>query len=216
MQSAVYSTMETPRIAVLGIQGGIEEHLSMLTSIPDIKAYPARKASELECADGIILPGGESTAIGKLIEDFALSDVIKQKAQAGTPIWGTCAGAILLATSIVNDTRRHLALMDITVKRNAYGSQINSFVENIILPFLGNEAFPLVFIRAPIITSVQNDVQILASLNNNSIAVKQNNLIATTFHPELTDDNRFHLWFATIVKTEHRKRAHLHLISSLL
>lgn len=194
--------MKTPRIAVLGIQGGIEEHLAMLKRIPDIHAYPARMACELECADGIVLPGGESTVIGKLLEDLALSAIIKQKAQAGTPIWGTCAGAILLAQSIENDTRRHIAIMDITVKRNAYGSQINSFVDYAVLPFLGNEPFPLVFIRAPIITAVRNDAQILAYLNNDIIAVQQKNLIATTFHPELTDDIRFHSWFANMVKDQ--------------
>ncbi|HON88377.1 MAG TPA: pyridoxal 5'-phosphate synthase glutaminase subunit PdxT [Spirochaetia bacterium] len=194
--------MRTPRIAILGIQGGIEEHLAMLQRIPDIVSYATYKTSELASADGIILPGGESTAIGKLIEDFALKDVIKQKAQAGTPIWGTCAGAILLAKSIENDTRRHLAVMDITIKRNAYGTQINSFVTYTVLPFLGNEAFPIVCIRAPIITAVEGTARILAHLNSDIIAVQQGNLIATTFHPELTEDSRFHLWFANLVKKQ--------------
>lgn len=198
--------MKTPAIAVLGIQGGIEEHLAMLKTVPGIEAFATIKAYELEAADGIILPGGESTAIGKLIEDFGLAHSITQKAHAGAPIWGTCAGAILLAKTIENDFRCHLALMDITIKRNAYGTQMNSFIDYQVLPFLGSEVFPLVFIRAPIITRVYGNAIILGKHGNDIIAVQQENLIATTFHPELAENNRFHAWFANKV-LEHSRQA---------
>ena len=187
-------------IAVLGIQGGIEEHIAALRTIPGIRAIATIKPHELAAADGIILPGGESTAIGKLLADFDLVPIIQDKARSGTPVWGTCAGAILLANKLDNDHLTHLGLMDIVVTRNAYGSQANSFVEYAELPFLGAKPFPLVFIRAPVITEAGQGTEILATRGKEIIACRSANLIATTFHPELTEDSRFHAWFAEIVK----------------
>lgn len=187
-------------IGILGMQGAITEHQEILIQIPHTKTRIVKTAKDLDCIDGLILPGGESTAIGKLLDYFSLKEILQQKIISGLPVFGTCAGLILLAKNIENQTNTHLATMDITVKRNGYGSQLNSFSTNLLIPTIDkNMPIPLVFIRAPYITKTDKDVQILATLDNKIIAARQKNMLVSSFHPELTCDLRFHQYFLSMI-----------------
>lgn len=186
-------------IGILALQGSIIEHLRMLSKIEGINPLEVKSVSDLHRVSGLILPGGESTAIGKLLKDFGLSEPIIKRAHEGMPLWGTCAGMILMAKEIVNENYVHLGLMDISVRRNAYGSQLESFSSTISIPQISKEDIPLIFIRAPWVERVGEDVHILATLDNRIIAVQQNNLLATSFHPELTTNLDFHQYFAKLV-----------------
>ena len=188
-------------IGILGMQGAIAEHQEILMQIPHIKTRIVKTAKDLDCIDGLILPGGESTAIGKLLDCFSLKEILQQKIISGLPVFGTCAGLILLAKNIENQTNTHLATMDITVKRNGYGSQLDSFSTNLLIPTIDkNMPIPsLVFIRAPYITKTDKDVQILATLDNKIIAARQKNMLVSSFHPELTCDLRFHQYFLSMI-----------------
>lgn len=187
-------------IGILGMQGAIAEHQEILLQIPDTKTRIVKTAKDLDCIDGLILPGGESTAIGKLLDYFSLKEIFQQKIISGLPVFGTCAGLILLAKNIENQTNTHLATMDITVKRNGYGSQLDSFSTNLLIPTIDkNMPIPLVFIRAPYITKTGKDVQILATLDNKIIAARQKNMLVSSFHPELTCDLRFHQYFLSMI-----------------
>lgn len=187
------------KIGVLALQGGVIEHINCLKGL-DCETIEVRKPEELNDLDGIILPGGESTTIGKLIKKSGILDKLKEKIINGFPVWGTCAGMILLAKNIENDEARHMQVMDITVKRNAYGSQVNSFSLQKMIDEVCSEEIPLVFIRAPYITEVGNNVQVLCKVNENIVAVRQANMLATSFHPELTDNLEFHKYFVNICK----------------
>lgn len=187
-------------IGILGMQGAIAEHQEILLQIPHTKTRIVKTAKDLDCIDGLILPGGESTAIGKLLDYFSLKEILWQKIISGLPVFGTCAGLILLAKNIENQTNTHLATMDITVKRNGYGSQLDSFSTNLLIPTIDkNMPIPLVFIRAPYITKTDKDVQILATLDNKIIAARQKNMLVSSFHPELTCDLRFHQYFLSMI-----------------
>ncbi|WP_370840305.1 pyridoxal 5'-phosphate synthase glutaminase subunit PdxT [Megamonas funiformis] len=187
-------------IGILGMQGAIVEHQAILLQIPHTKTRIVKTAKDLDCIDGLILPGGESTAIGKLLDYFSLKEILRQKIISGLPVFGTCAGLILLAKNIENQTNTHLATMDITVKRNGYGSQLDSFSTNLLIPTIDkNMPIPLVFIRAPYITKTDKDVQILATLDNKIIAARQKNMLVSSFHPELTCDLRFHQYFLSMI-----------------
>lgn len=187
-------------IGILGMQGAIAEHQEILLQIPHTKTRIVKTAKDLDCIDGLILPGGESTAIGKLLDYFSLKEILQQKIISGLPVFGTCAGLILLAKNIENQTNTHLATMDITVKRNGYGSQLDSFSTNLLIPTIDkNMPIPLVFIRAPYITKTSKDVQILATLDNKIIAARQKNMLVSSFHPELTNDFRFHQYFLSMI-----------------
>ena len=187
-------------IGILGMQGAIAEHQEILLQIPHTKTRIVKTAKDLDCIDGLILPGGESTAIGKLLDYFSLKEILQQKIISGLPVFGTCAGLILLAKNIENQTNTHLETMDITVKRNGYGSQLDSFSTNLLIPTIDkNMPIPLVFIRAPYITKTDKDVQILATLDNKIIAARQKNMLVSSFHPELTNDLRFHQYFLSMI-----------------
>lgn len=187
-------------IGILGMQGAIAEHQEILLQIPHTKTRIVKTAKDLDCIDGLILPGGESTAIGKLLDYFSLKEILQQKIILGLPVFGTCAGLILLAKNIENETNTHLATMDIAVKRNGYGSQLDSFSTNLLIPTIDkNMPIPLVFIRAPYITKTSKDVQILATLDNKIIAARQKNMLVSSFHPELTCDLRFHQYFLSMI-----------------
>lgn len=187
-------------IGILGMQGAIAEHQEILMQIPHTKTRIVKTAKDLDCIDGLILPGGESTAIGKLLDYFSLKEILQEKIISGLPVFGTCAGLILLAKNIENQTNTHLATMDITVKRNGYGSQLDSFSTNLLIPTIDkNMPIPLVFIRAPYITKTDKDVQILATLDNKIIAARQKNMLVSSFHPELTCDLRFHQYFLSMI-----------------
>jgi 5'-phosphate synthase pdxT subunit len=191
------------KIGILALQGDFAEHSATLMHL-GVETRQVRQPDHLNSLDGLIIPGGESTTIGKLAEDYQLIDPIRKFATE-QPIWGTCAGAILLS----KDARRQqplLGLMDITVERNAFGRQVASFEIDIEVPVLAtldpqdNHPFHAVFIRAPLIETVGGKAQTLATLPDGRIvAAQQGNLLATVFHPELTNDDRFHRYFLTLV-----------------
>lgn len=198
------------RVGVLALQGAFIEHIHILQSL-GVEAREVRLPEHLAGLDGLILPGGESTAIGKLAVAYGLVEPVRRMAAGGLPIWGTCAGMILLARDIGGLDQPLLGLMDIVVRRNAFGAQVHSFVEEIDIPALGDgqAPFPAVFIRAPWIERVGPGVEILARLPDGPIvAARQGNLVATAFHPELTDDRRFHRYFLSIVSSA-RGKGHL-------
>ena len=187
------------RIGVLASQGAFAEHIAVLRQL-GVEALPVRLPHELEGLDGLIIPGGESTSIRKLMVDYNLINEIGNLAQNDLPIFGTCAGMILLANEILDSEIEPLALMDLTVRRNAFGRQRESFETELPIPVLGEKPFPGVFIRAPIIEQSNSKVEILAKLaNGTSVAARQGKLLASAFHPELTDDLRFHQYFLDIV-----------------
>lgn len=186
-------------IGVLALQGDFAEHMATLTRI-GVDAREVRKADDLEGVDALIIPGGESTTIGKLMARYGLDEAIRARAKHGMPIYGTCAGLILLAQAIEGSDQPRLGLMDIAVIRNAFGRQIESFEADI--PFAPTPDQPVrgVFIRAPIVSRVGAGVQTLSVFDGKIVAVQQGNLLATAFHPELTDDTRVHRYFLTLVK----------------
>jgi 5'-phosphate synthase pdxT subunit len=189
-----------PTIGVLALQGAFIEHARKLERIA-VEAREVRLPPDVAGLDGLIIPGGESTTIGKLIERFSLRDPILALAAANRPIWGTCAGLILLGREVDPDTRARkqplLGLLDVAVRRNAFGAQIDSFETTLDVPVLGPAPLPAVFIRAPVVSAVGPAVEVLARLpGGQPVAVRQGNLVGTAFHPELTADDRFHAWFA--------------------
>ncbi|MBI3733614.1 MAG: pyridoxal 5'-phosphate synthase glutaminase subunit PdxT [Chloroflexi bacterium] len=182
-------------IAVLALQGAFREHVSMLKQM-GVEAHEARLPEDLARADGLIIPGGESTTIGKLARAYNLIEPIRQMARAGKPVWGTCAGMIVLAKDIGPEPP-HVAVMDVKVQRNAFGRQVDSFEADLDVPALGPPPpFHAIFIRAPLIESVGAGIEVLAQLDDGTIvAARQGNLLVTSFHPELTRDPRFHRLF---------------------
>ena len=182
------------KIGILGFQGAFLEHQQHIASIGH-EAVDVRYVEQLDEIDGIILPGGESTTMGKLLNYTGMMEPLRQRIQAGLPVWGTCAGMILLAKELVNDPVRHLAVMDIAVRRNAYGTQIDSFDVDVVIPEISADPMPLVFIRAPYITEVKENVKVLCKVDGNIVAARQGNMLATSFHPELTDNTAFHEYF---------------------
>ena len=187
------------KIGVLASQGAFAEHISILHRL-NVEAVPVRLPQELRELDGLIIPGGESTSIGRLMLDYNLMDDIGELARNGLPTFGTCAGMILLAEKISDSCPESLGVMNVTVRRNAFGRQRESFETELLIPVLGEKSFPGVFIRAPIIERVNSEVEVLARLADDTmVAVRQGKLLASSFHPELTDDLRFHQYFLDIV-----------------
>ena len=176
------------------MQGAYTEHISMLKKL-DVDVVEIRNKEDLKNIDGLIIPGGESTTMGKLIRSLDIYDDLKEKIESGLPVWGM----ILLARSIYEDDTKHLATMDIEVKRNAYGRQLGSFDTKSFVKGIGEDV-EMVFIRAPYIEYVGNNVEVLSIVDGNIVAAKENNMLVTSFHPELTDDNRVHKYFIDMVK----------------
>lgn len=185
-------------IGVLASQGAFVEHIVMLRQL-EVEAGPVRLPRELDGLDGLVIPGGESTSISKLMRDYDLMNGVRNLAREGLPIFGTCAGMILLASEISDSDVEPLSVMDITVRRNAFGRQRDSFETELSIPVLGEEPFPGVFIRAPVIVRVNSGVETLAKLGDTIVAARQGKLLASAFHPELTDDLRFHQYFLDMV-----------------
>jgi len=187
------------KIGVLASQGAFIEHIIALNKL-DIEAVPVRLPGELKGVDGLIIPGGESTTISLLMNAYDLMQEIASLARGGMPVFGTCAGMIMMAKQISGNNTQSLGLMDISVKRNAFGRQVDSFETELNIPVLGKKPFPAVFIRAPIIEHHAKGVEVLARLDDNTmVAARQGKMLATAFHPELTDDLRFHGYFLEIV-----------------
>jgi pyridoxal 5'-phosphate synthase pdxT subunit len=199
--------MTTVRIGVLALQGDFAEHIAMLRSI-GVDAIEVRLPAQLALIDALIIPGGESTTITRLLDIYELREPIRRLGQAGLPIWGTCAGAIVLANEATDLDRPNLALMDIDVRRNAFGRQVDSFEEDLRIPALGERRFHAVFIRAPIIERAGAAVEVLATLPDGTIvAAREGGLLATAFHPELTGDARFHSLLAKLAEAYRAARA---------
>ncbi|MEW8995135.1 MAG: pyridoxal 5'-phosphate synthase glutaminase subunit PdxT [Clostridium sp.] len=187
-------------IGVLDLQGAVKEHVDRINNISGATALRVKNRADLEAIDGLIIPGGESTTIGKLLRDFHMLSPLKSKIENGLPVWGTCAGMIILAKSILGSNYSHLGVMDIEVRRNAYGSQLDSFITDEIVKDVSEETIPLVFIRAPYVEKVHEDVQVLCKLKDKIVACKQENMLATSFHPELTKDLTMHKYFYNMCK----------------
>jgi 5'-phosphate synthase pdxT subunit len=183
---------------VLALQGAFREHLQALRQL-DVKVFPVRKPAELAACDVLIIPGGESTTIGRLLVEFGLIDPLLEQAQRGMPLFGTCAGMVLLAREIEDSAQPRLGLMDITVRRNAFGRQVESFEADLRIPVLGEQPFRGVFIRAPYVTRVGPEVEVLCQLEDKAVLVRQGKNLAAAFHPELTGDLRLHRYFLTVV-----------------
>jgi len=187
------------KVGVLALQGTFIEHIDMLRQL-GVESYPIRLPHELDTLDGLIIPGGESTTMLRLMESFRLIQPIKEIARDGLAIWGTCAGMVLLAKDVSNYEMETLGLMDTKVRRNAFGSQVDSFEADLEIPLVGAELFHAVFIRAPIIEEARPGVKVLSRLPNGTIvAIRQNRLLACAFHPEFTNDLRFHTYFLNMV-----------------
>jgi 5'-phosphate synthase pdxT subunit len=195
-----------PKIGVLALQGDFAEHIHMLRHL-GVEAREVRLPAELEGLDGLIIPGGESTTIGKLAKEYGLIEPLRAFG-ADKPIWGTCAGAILLSKDATKAKQDQplLGLMDVTIQRNAFGRQVNSFELEMNVPVLAkfgqdNPPFSAIFIRAPLIESINADnVEVIAQLEDGTIvAARQGKLLITSFHPELNQDDRFHQYFLTLI-----------------
>lgn len=186
------------RIGVLALQGAVIEHIVSIEKT-GAQGLPIKRIEELAGVEGLIIPGGESTTIGKLMRKYGFIEAIREFAGQGKPIFGTCAGMIVLAKRIAGDEAGHLELMDITVARNAFGRQRESFECDLEVKGIA-EPVRAVFIRAPLIDEVGPDVEVLSLYKDEIVTARQDNLLACSFHPELTDDYRLHQYFADMVK----------------
>lgn len=186
------------RIGVLALQGDIEEHLAVLQACK-VEGVRVKTPEELRSVDGLIIPGGESTTVAHLLEHFKLAKPLIERAKVGMPVWGTCMGMIVMAEKIAGSKQATLGLLHIEVKRNAFGRQIESAEEPLDIEGLDGKPFPGVFIRAPWIESAWGGAHILSFLDGKGVMVWQNNLLGTSFHPELTDDLRIHKYFLQMV-----------------
>jgi 5'-phosphate synthase pdxT subunit len=194
------------RIGVLALQGDVREHLAALTH-SGAEAVPVRRGTELDAVDGLVIPGGESTTIVKLAVAFDLLEPLRKRIAGGLPAYGSCAGMILLADRVLDGTEGQQTLggLDVTVRRNAFGRQVDSFEESIPLAGVPGGPFHAVFIRAPWVESVGPGVEVLGSVETGTaagriVAVRQGGLLATSFHPELAGDARLHALFVKMVK----------------
>lgn len=188
------------KIGVLALQGAVSEHLTSLREAGADEVVAVKRKEELAGLDGLVLPGGESTTIGKLMNQYELMEPVRQMAQEGTPMFGTCAGLILLANRIEGQDWSHLGVMDILVDRNSFGRQRESFETDLNIKGLGAEPYKAVFIRAPHIKGAGNDVEVLSTFKDRIVAARQGHLLGASFHPELTDDTRLHRYFLDMVR----------------
>lgn len=188
------------KVGVLALQGDVREHLRALQDC-GVEAVSVRRAEEIEAIDALVLPGGESTTIAHLAQTFGVFDLISKRIKSGLPVYGSCAGMILLADRVLDapEDQRTFGGMDITVRRNAFGRQVDSFEIDIAIEGLTNSTMRAVFIRAPWVEQIGAGVQVLSSVTREGVrhpvAVRQGHMLATSFHPELTDDNRIHRYF---------------------
>ncbi|MCT1433316.1 pyridoxal 5'-phosphate synthase glutaminase subunit PdxT [Dietzia maris] len=197
---------DAPTVGVLALQGDVAEHVRHLESV-GARAVAVRRRSELDGVDGLILPGGESTAMSRLLDVYDMYEPVAERISGGMPVYGSCAGMILLA-SVVLDTRADatwFSAIDMTVRRNAFGRQVDSFEADLVVDALGADPVRTVFIRAPWVETVGPDVQVLARVrasdgHDHVVAVRQGNALATSFHPEVTDDVRVHRYFVDMVR----------------
>ena len=187
-------------VGVVAVQGDFAKHVALLKEL-NVDTREVRLPKDLEGLDALIMPGGESTTFRHLFDLYGLAEPIASLAASGLPTWGTCAGMIMLASELEDHRPEPLGLMDVTVSRNAYGRQVDSFVIDINFPVLGDEPFHAVFIRAPAATRIGPGVEVLGALPDGTpVALRQGNLLVTSFHPELTRDTRFHQYFLSLLE----------------
>lgn len=184
------------KVGVVAIQGDFEKHIQSFARL-GVEAVEVRTPDELAEVERVVIPGGESTTVGLLMQRFGLGDALKQRAGEGMPVWGTCMGMIMMANAVEGKEQYTLGLLDATVRRNAFGAQVHSFEDEVAVdgmdePVLG------VFIRAPVVTQVGEGAQAIAHYGDQIVAVRQGRRLGTSFHPELTDDTRMHAWFLTL------------------
>mgnify|MGYP003979759987 CR=1 FL=1 len=185
----------------MALQGDFSEHIAALDGL-GVTTQEVRLPAELGSVDGLIIPGGESTTIVKLLAAYGLTEPLKRRVGAGMPILGTCAGMIVMAREVTNNSLTPLNLIDVTVRRNAFGRQLESFEADLLVSGLGEAPYHAVFIRAPMIVCVGEDVSVLARLDDGSlVAARRDNVLVAAFHPELTPDPRFHEYFVEMVRT---------------
>ena len=184
------------KVGVLALQGDVREHIDSLLTC-EVEAVSVRRASEIESIDALVLPGGESTTIAQLAEVFGIFELLKNKINSGMPVYGSCAGMILLADQILDakQGQKSFGGLDITVRRNAFGRQVDSFESDIAFDDGSDQLIRAVFIRAPWVEKVSDTVQVLASIDSHPVAVRSKTALATSFHPEITGDNRIHRYF---------------------
>lgn len=187
--------MSSPLVGVISIQGDFEKHEESLDRL-GIAHRQVRTPEDLNGCTHLIIPGGESTTVGMLMERFGLGQAIRERVQSGTPIWGTCMGLILLAREVEGRSPFRLELLDVKVQRNAFGAQVHSFETEVDVKGL-EEPVTAVFIRAPVVVRHGPDVEVLTSINEKVVAVRQGHVLGTSYHPELTDDTRLHAWFCS-------------------
>lgn len=191
------SDQRAPRVGVLALQGDFREHLAVLRGL-GADAVPVRRPEELATVEGLVIPGGESSVMDKLSRAFGLAEPLRAAIAGGLPVYGTCAGLIMLADTIVDGIagQQSLGGLDVAVRRNAFGSQVDSFETDLDIPAIGGEPMHAVFIRAPIVERVGERATALARVaDGRVVAVEQGNLLGTSFHPEITGDTRFHAYF---------------------
>ncbi|WP_394027155.1 pyridoxal 5'-phosphate synthase glutaminase subunit PdxT [Desulfovibrio falkowii] len=181
-------------VGVLALQGAFREHVAAVSRL-GVAAREVRQLKDMDGIDAMIIPGGESTTMGKLLNEWQMLQPLRERIEQGMPVYGSCAGLILLCRVIENSDQPRLGVLDATVRRNAFGRQVDSFETDLAMPAIGPEPVPAVFIRAPVITGVGPGVKVLAEVKGQAVAVRQNNILATSFHPELTPDTRLHGYF---------------------
>ena len=181
-------------VGVLALQGAFREHVAAVTRL-GATAREVRQLKDIDGIDALIIPGGESTTMGKLLNEWNMLEPLRQRILDGMPVYGSCAGLILLCREIEDSDQPRLGVLDATVRRNAFGRQVDSFETDLSIPEIGADPIPAVFIRAPVITRVGAGVTVLAEVKGQAVAVRQNNILATSFHPELTPDTRMHSYF---------------------
>ena len=185
-------------VGVLALQGDVVEHLAALKE-SGVQAVPVKSKEDLGRVDGVIIPGGESTTVMKLLDRFELAEPVIARTREGMPLWGTCMGMIVVARDVTGTQQPTLGLMDISVRRNAFGRQNESAEVSLPIPVLGGKNFPAVFIRAPWVERAGRAVEVLAERDGRAVMVRQENMLATSFHPELSGDRRVHEYFMRMV-----------------
>ena len=181
-------------VGVLALQGAFREHVAAVSRL-GVAAREVRQLKDMDGIDAMIIPGGESTTMGKLLNEWHMLEPLRERIMQGMPVYGSCAGLILLCRTIENSNQPRLGVLDATVRRNAFGRQVDSFETELSMPEVGPDPVPAVFIRAPVLISVGPEVRVLAEVKGQAVAVRQNNILATSFHPELTPDKRMHSYF---------------------
>lgn len=197
------TTEKTPLVGVLALQGAFREHVAALTRL-GAATREVRQLRDMAGIDAMVIPGGESTTMGKLLTDLEMLEPLRARIREGMPVYGSCAGLILLCRNIEGSEQPRLGILDATVRRNAFGRQVDSFEADLAIPELGAEPLPAVFIRAPVILATGPEVRVLARVEmdgaERAVAVRQDRVLATSFHPELTPDTRFHRYFLDICR----------------